>query len=322
MTSSNRSGATLKAMDKALVANYQFERRSYLGASQIGDPCERKLWYSFRWVLKRELSASQIKDIQSGFHGEEIMRERLAAIEGISLTAEQKNFSDFGGHFQGHIENIITGLHENPEEEYIWENKIKEIPFIRKLNRLIEEHGEHNALKYWDKIYYAQAQINMMYHNIKWQFMTIIAPGARSCKMAATDKAKDKLQLSCITPYDEEEANLLTKKAERIIFAEEAPYKLSHKPEYYLCKMCEFSEICHKKKLPEVNCRTCLHSTAQKDGTWHCAKSDKILSVEEQKKGCDKHLFFPTFIGEPVAATEDSVIYDNGIINYQGGKVK
>jgi len=40
--------ATLDAIEQAVVASGDDGLRPHLGASQIGKPCERALWYRFR----------------------------------------------------------------------------------------------------------------------------------------------------------------------------------------------------------------------------------------------------------------------------------
>lgn len=59
--------------------------------------------------------------------------------------------------------------------------------------------------------------------------------------------------------------------------------------------------------MPGRNCRTCLHATAHLDGDarWSCARWGRDLTLDEQRAGCERHLFNPTLIpGEQVDADE------------------
>jgi len=56
-----------------------------------------------------------------------------------------------------------------------------------------------------------------------------------------------------------------------------------------MCKFCDYNQICHMEKPPEVNCRTCAHASPERggNGLWSCAKGKSFGTV------CDAHLFNP-----------------------------
>ncbi len=50
-------------------------------------------------------------------------------------------------------------------------------------------------------------------------------------------------------------------------------------------------------KYLQVNCRTCAHSSAKEDSTWHCAKYDTSdIPVEFQRSGCECHVLHPDLV--------------------------
>ena len=49
------SAAILEDIDEYCVNTYDGGHRNHLGGSQIGEECQRKLWYIFRWVLKDKM---------------------------------------------------------------------------------------------------------------------------------------------------------------------------------------------------------------------------------------------------------------------------
>ena len=53
--------STLTLMDAKKVAEQDNGWREHLGASEIGDPCSRKLWYLFRWVAVKKFDARMLR---------------------------------------------------------------------------------------------------------------------------------------------------------------------------------------------------------------------------------------------------------------------
>jgi hypothetical protein len=143
----------------------------------------------------------------------------------------------------------------------------------------------------------------MHFSGNKDHFLTVSTPGGRDT-------------IAIFTKYNEKEALKLIDKAERIIFTDHAPSKISDNPSWYECKFCDFSDVCHNNIIPKVTCRTCLHSTPEENGTWSCAIGDW------KKIGCEKHLFLPDLIGEAVESSSQWVKYRDGRVNYEGGTVE
>jgi hypothetical protein len=85
--------------------------------------------------------------------------------------------------------------------------------------------------------------------------------------------------------------NRFIDRAESIIFALKAPPKINENPSWYLCKICDFKNVCHYQAVPEMNCRTCYYSDPYPEGEWHCRFHDKILDKTAQLKGCNDHDF-------------------------------
>lgn len=295
---------TLEAVDKALEEQDRKEsRRGYLGASSIGHPCERKLWYDFRWTTTRVIPAKGLRAIADGHRTEELTAERLRMVPGLELwtvdpeSGRQIGFTDFAGHFAGNCDGLIVGLLQAPVALHVWENKAVNEAKQNKLEKLKFELGEKKALEKWDPVYWGQGQIYMHYLGAERHYLTCDSPGGRST-------------ISVRTNYDAKAALTLIAKAERIIFADRPGARLSDRPDWFECRFCDHHGTCHGTTLPEVNCRTCMHSTPTPEGTWHCARFDNVRTFEEQIAGCRHHLFHPDFIkGKPTGGSEDHVEY-------------
>ena len=87
---------TLDAIDSAIESRENaIPQRSYLGMSQLGDDCSRKLWYSFRHAKAKDKKAKLIKAAEDGYAGEELMATRLRMVDGIVLETVDPNNEDY-----------------------------------------------------------------------------------------------------------------------------------------------------------------------------------------------------------------------------------
>jgi hypothetical protein len=69
--------------------------------------------------------------------------------------------------------------------------------------------------------------------------------------------------------------------------------------------------ICHQEKIAEFNCRTCVNATAVEGGKWVCEMQKKHLGPEEQRRGCDAHMFIPDLVpaAEAIDASDTHIEY-------------
>lgn len=303
---------TLLEVDKALEAKNKLEKkRNYLGMSQIGEECRRKLFYSFRGVCKREISASGIKAIEDGFMQEDKMAERLKMLPYIELhtvddtTGNQIGFYLLLDHFRGHCDGIIRGIKEAPITWHIWEHKSVNVKKFEKIISIREKDGEKNTLKLWDEIYYAQAQIYMHCSKLERHFLTVTSPGGRDYTSVRTD-------------YNKKEAEGIIEKAKVIIFDNwTIPAKLSENREFFKCKWCEFQGVCHDNDIPDVNCKTCRYREPVKDGKNNCLLSENEIDDTTLNAGCNSHVFNPALINvKLIEHQQDGCLYktENGIV--------
>ena len=294
---------TLLAVDAALEATQEKRARNYLGASIIGDPCSRKLWFGFRWMRQGSIPASGLRRINDGHRGEQVVAEMLRSVPEVDLSTEkepgvQHSFEDLGGHFRGNCDGLIMGLLQSPKKLHVWECKVVNEVKFKKVATLKVVKGEDEALKHWDYVYYAQAQIYMHFFGATRHYLTVASPGVRDLN-------------SIRTKYNQADAEALIAKANRIIFAPRAPAKISDDPAWHECKFCSFHGMCHDQEWPDKrSCRNCLHSTPIKTGGWKCELHKKDLSTEDQLAGCNKHLFHVDAVpGEVLDAGDNSVEY-------------
>ena len=306
---------TLAALDVLHGQASGGKPRSYLGASAIGTPCSRALWYGFRHATTRSIPASGYRAIQDGHRGEAVMIAWLRSIPGIQLWTEdpdrpkqQIGFIALNGHFRGNLDGIIQGLYQAPQTPHVWEHKCVNETKYNKLVRLIQQLGEKNALKEWDEVYFAQSQTYMDQMELTRHYLTVTTPGNRAIT-------------SCRTAYQPKIAKAILKKAQDIIASDRPPLKLRDDPSFYLCKFCDHQDLCHGAAMPNVNCRTCAHSTARLDGPpWTCELNQpEILG---NQAGCDHHAFHPDLLANHAEAVNANP--QTGVITFlrkDGSKV-
>lgn len=281
---------TLAAIDGHIVARQKNEpKRGYLGMSFIGEECERRQWYGFRFTNENNFDAETLRRFEDGHRGEELMASRLRLVPGVQLythgqDGKQFGFQALGGHFRGNIDGAIVGLLQAPKTYHVWEHKVSE-----KFNQLLKYKntlGEKAALAKWNPTYYAQAICYMHYSGMERHYLTCDTPGGRATVSVRTDA-------------DKAVAERMEAKAERIIFAAEPLPRLSDDPAFYQCKYCPSAGVCHRGEMPQVSCRTCLHATPELDGDgrWSCAKrAIPSLTLAAQQAACSDHLYIPALV--------------------------
>lgn len=308
------SNTALNAVDAAIESGQsKTPGRYHLGASIIGDECERKLGYVFRWAHAVTHSARLLRLFNRGQLEENRFNFWLksAGFEVWDVdpdTHDQWRIEDVGGHFGGSLDGVVMGLPEAPAKPHVSEQKTHNDKSFKD----VEKKGVRES----KPAHYSQMQVYM--HKM----------GIDRALYQAINKNNDDLYFERVN-YDQPHAEQLLKKAERIITSDRPRERISHDPSWFQCKFCDFHPVCHGRKAPAMNCRTCAHATPRLDGDarWVCEKFEKDLSGEDQKLGCDSHNFIPPMLdhwAEPTDSDGDNVHYVNKLngkpfVNGPGG---
>jgi hypothetical protein len=263
-------------------------RRGYLGGSEIGEECERRLWYSFRWAWQEPIEGRILRLFDTGKREEErlIADLRASGIEVSNIdpdTNEQWRYQDCDGHFSIGLDGVIHGLKES-NKWHVLECKTH--------NKKSFDDLEKKGVLLSKPTHYIQCQVGMG------------QAGLERALYLAQCKDDDRLYAERIR-LDRDTYKSTMLKAKRIIEAESTPDRLSQDPSFYKCRFCPFSSICHDKGQPEVNCRTCVHSTPIKHGQWSCAVDGPCPAA------CTMHLFIPSILhwAEPIGGDPTWVHY-------------
>lgn len=212
--------------------------RAYVGASSIGDECERKLYYQLREPEKAEnAKAELILAANDGHRSEDLMAAYLRKIPGIELqthgaNGKQLGYSDLNGQYRGHADGIISGILLAPKTPHVWEHKCKNDKFYNALTKLKEKHDIKDVLRAWDYNYYCQAVTYMHYFDIKRHYTTVVLAGTRKLQTIRTN---------CNPNLAKE----LREKAQRVLSYTSVPYGISENPAFFKCKWCFYRNYCH-----------------------------------------------------------------------------
>ena len=275
---------TLKKMNECLEEKQRQEGpRLYLGMSEIGKPCMRELFYSFRGCARRSIEASGIKAIEDGYLQEDVTIKRLRAVPGIELHNDDGEGNQIGfkmllDHFRGHCDGVVRGLVQAPQTWHCFEHKAVNETKFNKLKTLVQK-DEKSALKEWDPVYYAQAMIYCHCLEMDRHYLVCALPGGRDHTSVRTD-------------YNKKFAEDIIDKAKTIIFEDSViPAKISDKRESFSCQWCAYKGICHDGDVPDINCRSCRYREPVKDGQNNCLLAGKIIPNTIIHVGCKQHVF-------------------------------
>jgi hypothetical protein len=222
-------------IDTALLSERQRQPpRQYLGASRIGEPCSRRLAFEFVSAPPdegRDIDGHTSRIFEAG-HVFETLSIRWLRSAGFDLRSAKQDggqfgFSAAGGRFRGHIDGvIIAGPDIGIRWPALWEHKAIH---AKSWNELVKR-----GLRTASPLYYAQVQVYMAYMEVDTTLFTALN--------------KDTQELFHeIVPFDAAEAQKLSDKAVDIIRAAEArelPPRIAANADFYLCRMCPFSNRC------------------------------------------------------------------------------
>lgn len=274
---------TREAIFSAYEADSGDGFRSHLGASLIGKPCERALFYDFRWVTRAKHEGRLLRLFETGQLEEarlvlNLRRVGATVLEVDPDTGRQFRVQAHGGHFGGSLDGVAINLLEAPKTWHVLEFKTHS---NKSFNELVAKTVRESKPQH-----FAQMQI----------YMHLM--GMTRAMYMAVNKDNDDLYIERVE-VDTKYAKGLLAKAERIIFAKDAPPRISDDPTWYQCRMCDHAPVCHGSapgpSTAEINCRTCLHSSPV-EGGWQCERHQKKLSEMDQRQACEHHLFLPSLV--------------------------
>ena len=255
---------------------YESGHRNHLGASELGEECWRKLWYSFRWVKKEAFSGRMLRLFNVGHSAEPRF---ITYLRGIGF--EVKEFNEDGKQFRivgakGHYGGSLDGMCKAPSRYQLSEDIV-----------LLNEFKTNNTGSGYSKVatdgiqkakprHHAQMSQYGYKYGLKYGLYMI-------------ENKNDSDITFKIVELDWNLGAQMERKAEEIIFAKEPPNRISDNPAYQACKFCNKAGICHGNEPVEINCRSCRNSQPVDDAEWYCHKFGMNIPKGFIPKGCEHH---------------------------------
>lgn len=246
------------------------EHRDHLGVSIIGDPCSRKIWYSWRWVKLIQHDPRIRRLFQRG-HREEAQFQNFLLWAGFSFRSatgdKQSRISGVDGHYGGSTDDLCL---------IRW---CDNLPIVCEY----KTHGDKSFVELKEKkIRLAKPQ--------HYKQMSGYGKGfeIKHGLYCAVNKNTDEWYFEFV----ELDWNLgieLENKARDIIYSPLPPPRINENPSYYICKWCEHKGICHDGEKVEKNCRSCENATPIANGQWKCSVFNDTIPRSFIPIGCDNY---------------------------------
>ena len=200
--------AIKKEVDDAILRNEQKrERRKYLGASSIGEECNRKIQYRFLNYPQDEgsgFSAQTLRIFQFGHEIEDYAAKWLKDA-GFDLRTEDKQGEQFGfsiadDQIKGHIDGVICGGPVSMGYPALWENK------------------SSNDKKFQAFVRHGVAKANPTYATQIALYQTYMELSEHPALFTVVNKNTSEIYYELV-PYDQELAQMASDKAVNILTA-------------------------------------------------------------------------------------------------------
>lgn len=223
-------------VDRAMVRRREEklaqEPRDYIGMSEIGDECLRKVYMKALKFPEPPMDGRRLRIFEMGHEFERMVYEWMLDA-GFDIVAkdphgQQFEVSQIGGRVKGHIDGILIAGPEIPGLSYpmLWENK----GLAAKYWNAIVKHGVKKA----EPKYYAQMQQYMpAFRHTATLFQTINKDTADLySEVIFLDSAEGKRQA-------DRTVRLIASIDKAVI-----PPRISANSDFFKCKMCELRQTC------------------------------------------------------------------------------
>lgn len=254
--------------------------RWHLGASKIGDPCARALWYHYRWTQPHLPSGRMMRLLDRG-DLEEIRNATWLRAIGFELwTHDESITKPDGTHPQfriknrcgGHLGGSLDGIGKFPKHYGI------DLPFVLEGKTSGTGRGFTDLTK--DGVF--KAKPAHFTQNSIYGYDYGIPLGL----YISTNKNDDDMHIEYVK-LDFKHAEDMIARADSIILSQTPPAKISENPTFTQCKsLCEFKDICHFSKPAAKNCRSCANCNPVEGGEFYCSVEQSVIPRQYVKDGC------------------------------------
>jgi len=211
-------------IDKALEIRSRGEKkRDYLGASLLGEECDRKIWYTYNRV-----AVIPSPRLQRIFDMGNIIEDYLINLlieSGLEVWDKRPDGKQWGfedGPIKGHCDGVIQGIPESSKPHLLEIKSAKNSRFNEMKKKGIQSSNYQ---------YYIQAQVYAL--KLKLDKILFIVYNKDTSELY-----KERIDAEPIL------AEGMIKKGKEIVAMKEPPERAYHSATFYKCKWCDHREEC------------------------------------------------------------------------------
>ena len=248
--------------------------RSHMGASLIGGECARAIWYNFRWATKSNFEGRLMRLFNRG-HLEEARFIAMLLMIGCEIYQQDANGNQFrishaDGHFGGSGDGVAVGIPDLPPG-----------------TAALTEFKTHNDKSFAELK--AKGVRDAKFEHYVQMNVYMRKMGLAVALYLAVNKNNDELYGE-IVPLDSAIADQFLDRGEKLVWMNEPPSRISESPGFFKCRWCDHRSVCHLKKVPDRNCRTCVYSDPAPGAQWFCRLKERNIDKETQLTGCSEYV--------------------------------
>lgn len=208
-------------LDESMLA-HQDAPRDYLGASVLGNECQRATWYAYHQP-ENNFKAETLRKFDFGHLVEPLAISWLIKA-GLTLftSIDGKQFRFDDGHLGGSCDGVVKGIPGDELTPYLLE--------VKSANDFSFKAFKKDGITH-NKGYSGQVQIYMHQFNLK------------KCLFMVVNKNSQEIYFE-IVEYDEFEATRLIQRGHQTVEMQEAPERHYQNKSFFLCKMCSYYGKC------------------------------------------------------------------------------
>lgn len=276
--------------------------------SSLGDECVARLWLKFRWTARAQ-KPGRINRLFNRGGGREDYFTALLRRDGWEvrdyaqrLVWKQDTNTYLAVDWEAPIPANFQDVHQEPF--HISECKRRD-KWMLKQWRMVQFNGHVSG--YSDgrarhPVYTDGQWIGVEYktYNTK-RFVETASKGVKAvdyeyyvqvvtylkefdlpwCLFLAENKNDDDIYPEVIL-RDDATAEHRMKIAHTVITSPTMPAKFAQSPAHHVCKFCDWVDVCHNGKAPEINCRSCRFAEATEGGKFKCNKWQAVIPGEKE----------------------------------------
>ena len=217
----------IKIIDDAIANLPEEERRPYIGASGIGNPCGRKIWNDYKGIQGKPITPRTKRIFLTGHILENMVMDYIESA-GFKVVRPEPGSKGIPVHdpdfplFCGHMDGLL----------YLTDTQVVVLE-IKSANNAEFKKFVENGLKSWKVTYFSQVMSYMGMEKIKRALVVVLN--------------KDTSDWACEwVDYDDIMYTELKVRAIGIAESVEPPDKINSNATWWQCQMCRYKEVCHK----------------------------------------------------------------------------